>query len=494
MIQINTIKKIGLYLSCFLVVEILSYLSLLSVNLNQFVYILLVIILIIVSAYSLECALLIILAELFIGSMGHLFMMPILGQPISIRVIFWSVVMISFLSRFIWQLIRDGRGSEYLKILKSFSALKYFLVLAIFVVLSLGNGYLRGHELGNIFSDANSWLYFLLIFPLAVVYKKNSLSIFNNLKFLFIVASVWISLKTLFLLFVFTHNLSFASEVYLWIRKSLVGEMTATLSGWPRVFIQGQIYSGLALFFTFWSYLKIKSEDYSKKIINIILATLFASSLLISFSRSFWVGLICAFLFSLIVVWRVYNFKKVVFSIFWFIASFFLGFALVYLISIFPYPQPGNFNADFIGRISNGNESAVSSRWSLLPVLTKEIIKEPFFGQGYGATITYTSSDPRVLEKDPSGKYTTYAFEWGYFDIWLKLGLFGFLSYLVLLGNLLRKALQYSFDNQNYVLLGLASGIVFLAITNFFTPYLNHPLGIGVLLLGSCLIQRDRVY
>lgn len=494
MLEKNIIKKIGLYFSSFLLIEIVSYLSLISVNLNQVVYVLLAVILIIVSFYSLEYALLIIFAELFIGSMGHLFVMSIFGQVVPIRMIFWLIVMLKFITNFIWQLIKDKKRGEYLEALKNFSALKYLLILGFFVTLSLVNAYLRGNEFNLIFSDANSYLYFLLIFPLVVVYKNYSSKTLDNLKVLFISASIWISLKTLFLLFVFTHNLSFASEVYYWLRKTLVGEMTATLSGWPRVFIQSQIYSGLALFFTFWAYLKIKSDNYFKIIINFFISILFASSLLISFSRSFWVGLICAILFSLIAVWLIYDFKKVVQGIFWFVVSFLLGFILIYLVAILPYHQAGDFKADFVGRISNTNESAISSRWSLLPVLSKEIMREPFFGQGHGATITYISSDPRVLKNNPSGRYTTYAFEWGYFDIWLKIGLFGVLSYLVLLGYLLKNALKYSLKNQDYISLGLASGIVFLAVTNFFTPFLNHPLGIGILILGSCLIQRDKVY
>ncbi len=487
-------QKIFLYLSSFIIIELLSYLSLVSVSLNQLVFTLLIIGFACACTYSLEIGLLFVAAELFIGSMGHLFTIALFGQVLSIRIAFWLVIMTVFSIKFIWQLIKQGKKSEYLSALKKFPALKYFLILLTFVLVSLANAYLHQHPFNLIFSDANSWLYFSLIFPLVVVYDKNYSSVFKNLKDLFIASAIWISIKTLVLLFIFTHDLSFASEVYLWLRKTLVGEMTPTLSGWPRIFIQGQIYSGLALFFSFWSYLKFKPEDYSKRLVNLLLAMLFASSLLISFSRSFWVGLICSFVFSLIIVWRVYNWKRIFISTLWFISSFFLGFVLIYLVAIFPFPKPGSFNADFISRVSNGNESAVSSRWSLLPVLGKEIAKEPFFGQGYGATITYISSDPRVLEKDPSGTYTTYAFEWGYFDVWLKLGLFGLLSYLWLLFYLVKNSIIFSIKNANYVLLGLSSGIIFLAATNFFTPYLNHPLGIGILLFGSCLIQRDRVY
>ncbi|MFZ4632355.1 MAG: hypothetical protein ACOYL8_04120 [Patescibacteria group bacterium] len=490
----NSIKKILPYLSIFLIIEILSYFSLSFLFLNQVIFIVLAIYCLIISFYRLEYGLLLVLGELLIGSMGHLFVLSVGDFQLSIRMVFWLIIMLVFSLKFIKQLFNVGKNSNYLISLKNFSYLKYVVILFVFVVISLLNAYFRGHNLNLIFSDANSWLYWFLILPLVVVYSKNDKKLFVNLKVLFIAACLWISLKTLALLFVFTHNLDMAPNIYTWLRKTLVGEMTPTLSGWPRIFIQGQIFSGLALFLTFWSSLKIKKKEYLKVFTNICLATIFASSLLISFSRSFWVGLIVAIIFSFVTAWRIFSWKKALNTLVWFFGSFVFGFIVIYLVAIFPYPTPGKFNADFINRISNGGESAVSSRWSLLPILGKEIMKEPFFGQGYGATATYISSDPRVLEKNPSGEYTTYAFEWGFFDLWLKLGLFGLFTYLLLLYNLLKNSITFAYQDKNFLLFGLASGIVFLIATNFFTPYLNHPLGIGILLFGACLIQKDRVY
>ena len=483
-----------MYLGGFLLIEILSYVSLYSGGINQSVIILLSLICIIVSFYSLEYGLLIILAELFIGSMGHLFILHLGSTQLSIRMIFWFIILFVFGIKFIWQLIKEKSESIYLKTLKKFAALKYFAVLALFVIISILNAYLRKHSLSIIFSDVNSWLYYLLIFPAIIVYSKNEKNVLENLKSLFISASIFLSLKTLALLFIFTHNLSAAPDIYFWLRKTLVGEMTPTLSGWPRIFIQGQIYSGIALFLVFWNSLKNQASKKLDKVINIILAAFFSSALLISFSRSFWVALVITIIFSLILIWRFYSWRQFFKSILWITVSFVLGFILIYLVAVFPYPRPGNFNADFMSRVSNGNESAISSRWSLLPVLWKEIKKEPFLGQGYGATITYISSDPRVLQNNPDGKYATYAFEWGYFDLWLKLGLFGLLSYIFLIIYLTKNALILGRKNGNLIYLGIASGLIFLVVTNFFTPYLNHPLGMGIIIIGACLIQKDRVY
>lgn len=477
------------YLGCFFIIEILSYYSLSYANLNSAIFSLIFVSSLALSLYRLEYGLLAALGELFIGSMGHLFIIDFGGNIVAIRVAIWLALFIAFLIKFIAQLIKKGRGSKYLATIQKFPTKKYFLWLGFFALIGFFNALLRGHAFNLIFSDINSWLYFLLLLPAIVIYWDSGEANFKRLKIIFLAGSIWLGIKTLVLLYIFTHNLGIAPEIYVWLRKTLVGEMTPTLSGWPRIFIQGQIFSGVALFLTFW--LNIKKL---KSLSILILSALFSSVLLISFSRSFWVALMVAIAVSILLTWRFYSWRKAISAALWFGASLTIGLAFIYLIAIFPYPTPGKFNADFVSRVSNGSEAALTSRWSLLPVLMKEIKKEPILGQGYGATITYISSDPRVLEKSPSGEYTTYAFEWGYLDLWLKIGLIGLLSYLILLFSLVIKAIKFGHKNNDYFQLGIGVSIVFLTITNIFTPYLNHPLGIGILIIGSCLIRKDRVY
>lgn len=501
MFKSKTNRNLIFFIFSFIIVDLLSYLALVFPTLNQIVFIILTLLCLGLSLYRLEYGVLMVLAELLIGSMGHMFVFLLGDYQLPIRMALWGVVMAVFAVNFIIQLIKNGKGSAYFKKIKNFSPLKYFLILALLAVIGLINAFLRGHAFGLIFSDFNSWLYWLLLLPAIVVYSRDGLTeeksaaIFSNLKTIFFSGAIFLSLKTLFLIYIFTHNISFSSEVYSWLRKTLVGEMTPTLSGWPRVFIQGQIFSGVALFLVFWQNLKAKKNEYLKNIGNIFLAALFASSILISFSRSFWAGMTGAILFSFIFIWRAYSFRKAIISMFWLLFSLIIGFAIIYSVSVIPYPTKGEFNANFIERVSgNKNEPALASRWSLLPVLGKEIKKEPFLGQGYGATVTYFSEDPRVLQNNPTGEYTTYAFEWGYLDLWLKIGLFGLLAYLLLIFYLVKQAIIVGNKNNNVLLGGLAAGIIFLALTNFFTPYLNHPLGMGILIIGACLIQKDRVY
>jgi len=93
--------------------------------------------------------------------------------------------------------------------------------------------------------------------------------------------------------------------------------------------------------------------------------------------------------------------------------------------------------------------------------------------------------------------YTTYAFEWGYLDIWFKIGLLGLLSYLFWLGIIFKKGISYYKTSPTIeiktITLGLLFGLIALIITNIFTPYLNHPLGIGYLLLLSAVFTAKEI-
>ncbi|MFA6194304.1 MAG: O-antigen ligase family protein [Patescibacteria group bacterium] len=491
-------KKVAIIMAGFLVIEALSFLVFSHSLLNGAILVILSLAVAALSAYRLEYGFLALVSELFIGSMGHLFFVNLSAGQLPLRIAIWSAFMIVFIIKLVIQLARQGQESSYLKNLKEFGEKKVFLILGIFIIISLINGFIRGHALGLIFSDFNAWLFFLLIIPAVAIYGDAGEEKFSRLKTVFLAGALWMSLKTLIFLYIFTHDSSAAPEIYNWLRRTLNGEMTPTNAGWPRIFIQGQIYSGSAFFLCFWaSQANSKIKDIFKRIniLPLLAAGLFLSTLIISFSRSFWAGLIIALAFSLVLVWRFYSFKKMLAASVWLISSFILSFVVIYAVAAFPYIyETGNFGASFLDRVSNSNEAAVASRWSLLPALMKEIRKEPILGQGYGATVTYKSSDPRVLQSNPTGIYTTYAFEWGYLELWLKLGLLGLAAYLWLLYQLIKDGVARGLKTKQMLFFGLAAGLIFLAVTNIFTPYLNHPLGIGILVLSSCLIRPNRIY
>jgi O-antigen ligase len=120
-----------------------------------------------------------------------------------------------------------------------------------------------------------------------------------------------------------------------------------------------------------------------------------------------------------------------------------------------------------------------------LSPLGAQIKKAPVFGSGFGTTLTFKSEDPRVTTVNPTGMYTTSAFEWGYLDITMKIGIVGLGIYLYLIWKIGTGLWKKRADNYN---LGLLLGLIALLVINIFSPYLNHPLGIGYLMILTALI------
>jgi O-antigen ligase len=153
-----------------------------------------------------------------------------------------------------------------------------------------------------------------------------------------------------------------------------------------------------------------------------------------------------------------------------------------------------DFNAATVlsDRATQTNESAIGSRWALLPELWSSILDAPLLGSGFGKTVTYYSSDPRVLLNNPTGEYTTYAFEWGWLDIWLKLGLLGLISYLWLIVMQIIKIGRFRGEFKPLSRLSLLAILATLTTVHIFTPYINHPLGIGMILLAIVFISEPK--
>lgn len=468
-------KNIWLLLGIITIIELVSFLGYFYLPLKIISAIVISLIIFIVCLKNLENGLLILFTELIIGSKGHLFELG----PVSIRMIIFVAIILSYL-------IKLRKSEERLKIisyLKEFKEWLYFIVLAIFISLALVVALVKGNNLSNIFSDFNAWPFFLLLFPVLAIYFKANKETYEKLIQVLIGAFLWLGVETLTILYIFTHNISVMPDLYYFLRRTGVAEITPTLGSWPRIFLQSQIYATIALVMMPFI-LKIKKWQ------TWALMTLAWSICFLSMSRSFWLAIVIVFALGVFTRLILKGWRKIGKSTFLITGSALASVLLILFISLFPIPKPGNFSANsFINRISfDASEAAVASRWSLLPVLWQEIKESVFIGSGFGKTITYKSSDPRVLENNPSGEYTTYAFEWGYLALWLKFGLFGLIAYLSLLGIIIYRGIL-RWRNGDNLAGALALGLLVLAFVHFFTPYLDHPLGIAYLILAVVLME-----
>ncbi len=496
-------------LAAFFLAELFSYFSYSIPQMNQGVFWLLIAAFFGIAIWRLEAAVLIVLAELFIGSKGYLYFIELGSFKLSIRIAIWSLLMLVWLGKFALAFWRERTLKAWVDKIRAARFGLAFSVLFLLVAWGLLNGSLTQSDSKNVFLDANAWIYFGLVFPLYWVRKNAQLP--HMLWSVFWAATTWLSIKTLFLLYIFSHGQTLLIfSLYHWVRDTGIGEITQIEGGFYRVFIQSQIYNLFAFFFAAcWLTANVSGQkliEYFRKKetkIALVLLSLNLTTILLSFSRSFWVGAAAGFgMFGLWLVVKAAKsggsfFKNLLSPVRTLLAAsaiaIVLSVAVIGTTIALPWPRPtGGFNATdlFSERLTEANESAIGSRWALLPKLWEQIKSSPISGKGFGAEVTYKSQDPRVLKISPDGNYTTSAFEWGWLDIWLKLGIFGLLSYLYLLYKIGREDWRtpdrYGLPNGSF-----AIAIIILASVHVFTPYLNHPLGIGLVLVAAALIDQD---
>ncbi|MCX6796304.1 MAG: O-antigen ligase family protein [Candidatus Falkowbacteria bacterium] len=502
-------KTFQITILTFFIVELFSFCGYLVPAINVLVFCLLALITLALTWKKLEYGLLIVLAELFIGSKGYLFFLSCGEKIISLRLALWLIVMGVWFIKLVFTTLKTKKITFALRESANFY---YFLIFFFIIIFGIFNGVIHHHTSANIFFDANGWLYLALIFPAYDVILKNSSQTIANILQVFTAAVFWLAIKTIFLVFAFSHNIGdLIFIIYRWVRESGVGEITLIKGGFYRIFFQSHINVLVAFFL--WllilitnstnKFLRIKNLSQKQLwLIAYLILTIIFSVNLVNFSRSNWLGLIGGGLFLFIYLlfqkkWRTAS-RLLIFTG----SSFVISIFIILLIVYFPWPQPiGGFNAAKLlsERASALTEEAgASSRWSLLPKLWSAIKNAPIVGQGFGATITYQTSDPRILENNPNGLYKTYAFEWGWLDIWLKLGAIGMLYYIFLLAKIYFWDLYKSnFKNlieinqpEKIIILFFSLGMLVISLVNISSPYLNHPLGFGYLVISAAIIEK----
>ncbi|MBU2613484.1 glycosyltransferase [Patescibacteria group bacterium] len=433
----------------------------------------------------------VLLLELAIGSKGALLKIPNgwdVDGGTSLRIILvasflvgWMLNATAYWSR------RRQRLSATLR--RELTGRWPWIVLCVLTVWAA----LRGLWLQNdaVVADANAWGYLILLIPIIDIASRDSERLLRHAGNAFVAALLWLPAKTLALLYVWSHGIaSLSKPLYLWVRRSGIAEVTLVTGNLFRVFIQSQIYAIGGLLASA-AHLVDGTRDRTRALAFLI-AIGSSVSLLIGLSRSMWIGLFAGCIMLAVSAWFGRDTlrrlgKFLVFGV----AAMVCGFAFIGAVVAFPYPHVdvGSLTTLFSSR-SGVTDAAAESRWNLLPVLGDKIMEAPLLGSGFGATVMYASKDPRILAKDPAGMYTTYAFEWGWLDHWIKFGILGIPVMLWLLLSIIQRV--WSTDGDRWLRAGFISSLVALGVLHVFTPYLNHPLGFGFLLAAEGWITAKR--
>lgn len=424
--------------------------------------------------WKLELGLLIAFAELFVGSHGHLFS----ADWFSLRMAIFVAVMAAWLIRVMLKKTKINLAD---------SKLFPFYLLAIAVLLGGAVGIVNGNEKLDVFNDLNAYFYLLYLLPMLSI-EWDSLKKRQLLQVL-AASTKWIVLETLALVYLFSH----ASEgleriLYTFFRDARVAEVTHVSGNVFRIFMQSQFTAIVFILLITAALFFLWSDKKNRFMIISALVGLW-SVIVISLSRSFWVGLAVGLLIIGLVLVKMmklhmYKFRDAVVRSVLLVSSVVVGVGLLWGLMAVPFPQTvgaGAFGSILSSRATELDEAAARSRWQLLEPMWNKIVESPIAGNGFGTVVEYESDDPRVQNLQ-GGVATTYAFEWGYLDLWLKLGILGLIAFIWIFVFYFKALMAAVQDFKWYwIAAGFLAGLVALFVTHIFSPYLNHPIGLGFL-------------
>lgn len=481
----NNWQVISLVVLSFAALDFVSYFGWLAPWFGNIATIALVLAWLILAIKNLPLAVVYLVAELVLGSFGHLTEINFGSTEISLRL---GLFLAAF-AIMLWQIAHDRQHVIFKHLWRW-----WYLGALVVLLYAAAIGYYSWNTLGNLFLDANGYLY-ILILPLflqAMADAGREKIIYYG-KLILLPAIIWLTGRTLILLYAFTH---FSADslvwLYQWYRDTGLGEITPAGGGFFRVFSQSQIFSSLAAIIGLsyiWQTIKSRASIFKPLTVFTLIALV---TLIASLSRSFWLGAGIAFIIIPLVSSRI-NFvflgKYILVSLILFASA--AGTVLAVSRLNWPVESLGASSAKvFTDRF--GSEPAGQARLRLLKPLAEAIWQKPIIGSGFGATVLYYSTDPRAVAGSAGGTgfTNTYAFEWGWLDFLYKFGLLGFIIFTAWLAIPVVKGLRLWHQSSEVEAYSLA--LIALYLTHLTTPYLNHPLGLGaVMAMGSLILWHQ---
>ncbi len=436
---------------------------------------------VLVSLTDLRHLFLVAVAEAVIGSHGRLFFADVGGFSLSFRMVLFALLAAGWI-------IHTARGCSRILHVRHANLAGPLLLLVAAISLGVVRGLSRGASPGDLFADANGYA-FLLLIPIGLDLFAGRSDVVR-LAEVFAGAVAWLAAKNLLLLYLFSHAFGpLLTAIFTWQRTYRLSEITHLPAGAVRVFAASEVFMIPAVVLGMLLLWRAGSRRVWAWTV------LMAAAFLLSLSRSFWLGTLVAaagmlpvaLRFDIIPPARFERLCRVI------VGTFGIGLLALFTLAIFPWPHRlqtvGTWNV-YGDRLLDASDAAVSSRWNMLPPLSRAIAESPVFGSGFGTVITYQSDDPRMHDLFKGGRVTTGAIEWQYLEIWLKMGLIGLFAIIWLwwrIGLAFWKTVKTAGEADRFLAMGLMLSFLAFVVANLFTPYVNHPLGwtyLALLIVG----------
>jgi hypothetical protein len=432
---------------------------------------------------KLEFGLAIAFIELLSSAHGHLMFYDFDQFALSVRMVVFAGVMLGWGIRFL-----NKRSTLDFKDIRFY----LFLLVGIAAVIGFVNGYLNQGAVVA-FKDGNAYLYVLYLLPVLSV-KWNSLEKRAVVQML-TAGAVFAAVVSIFVLYLYSHFTEPSLRaLYLFLRDTRLVEITPVGFGIYRAFLQTQIFVILfalsALPFLF-----LKLDNKAAKVLTIALG-LSVAVVFQSMSRSFWFGLVFAIIAAAtLLIIKKTKLKQWLQSLKLSFLSIIVAVFVLGAVVFFPFPDhlaTTNFSGLRDSRFG-ADDAGISSRWNLLGPMLEEIKMNPILGSGFGKTVTFQTDDPRARAINPDGTWTTYSMEWGWLEVWLKMGVLGPISFLLIFAYILKQSFRMIVNEKKWIGFWLFVSAIFLMMTNVFSPYLNHPIGIGILLMLVIFLPNKKL-
>ncbi|MFA6197653.1 MAG: O-antigen ligase family protein [Patescibacteria group bacterium] len=479
-------KIFWLTLACLIVVDGLSLWGWHEPNLARIFVIVLAIVVFGLSYWRLDVGMWIVLAELIVGSKGYILSWAAPNFVVSIRLVLFAAIILAWL---ITRIRQKNFPFIHSSIFRSYVGLLICIFVGVIVSLLYHNKYI------DIFYDVNGYLYLGLL-PVMYDAFSSRMAISKTLQVIW-AALMAIFIKTAIMLFIFAGQFEFMVQAYRWIRDTRIDEVTLIAGNAYRIFSQSQIWSMFGFLIAL-IVITLSGKAMISRRWWWFFMVASGGVVIISYSRSFWLALIITLISWL---WYLFRYggrskKAIVKYTAWLVLILAGELLSIILIIRLPNLLKLNHNTASLSslvedRLANDQQAGLQSRWNLIKPLTSKIIKQPIVGHGFGSTITYQSKDPRITAGSGGGAYTTYSFEWGYLDILLKIGVVGLVVYAWFVGRILKSGYRAIKDTgtEKPIMLGLFFAMISLLITHITTPYLNHPLGLGLIMFCAVVFE-----
>lgn len=423
------------------------------------------------------------MAEIIATSNGHSLNIELAGASVGIRILLFAILMLVTLVH-----IYKTRTNPIPK--------RYHvpaLLLVLLLIYGVVRGYLGGYSLRDIYLDANGYLAIGYLLA-ALTWVRDSGSRRRLLQAIG-AGAFWIILKTLTFFFAFGHlHPKTLDPIYTWIRDTRLGEITLQMGNIYRVFLQSQWFIVPTLFLT--AGYMILGERAKETGVRVVHMLAFAA-IIASLSRTFWLALAVAVIPVVVYFFWKKGWKHVLSRIPGLTLTKIASIALLWILVAVPIFQTAGtniFGELLRDRATGTDDIALDSRRQLLDPMLTAVAEAPVAGHGLGKNVTYVTADQRYIDNHGTNVVSTYAFEWGWVDFLVKFGVVGtfiLLTIFYLIGTDLWKA-AHKHKAQAWIYIPLLGSFLALLIAHAFSPYLNHPIGWGMLAILVALIPRAK--